>query len=46
MSDSSFFGSVPSPVISPLTTQADKFLRHPARSSDGEQQDREVSQRF
>jgi Rod binding domain-containing protein len=30
MSDSSFFGSVPSPVISPLTTQADKVLRHPA----------------
>ena len=32
MSDSSFFGSVPSPVISPLTTQADKFLRHPAEA--------------
>src|SRR5271168_5257415 len=30
MSDSSFFASVPSSVISPLTTQADKVLRHPA----------------
>jgi Rod binding domain-containing protein len=30
MSDSSFFAGVPSPVISPLTTQADKVLRHPA----------------
>jgi len=30
MTDSSFFASVPSPVISPLTTQADKVLRHPA----------------
>jgi Rod binding domain-containing protein len=29
MSDSSYFGSVPSSVISPLTTQADKVLRHP-----------------
>jgi Rod binding domain-containing protein len=33
MSDSSFFASVPSPVISPLTTQADKVLRHPAEAA-------------
>ena len=29
MSDISTFGSIPSPAISPLTTQADKVLRHP-----------------
>lgn len=29
MSDSSFFASVPTPDISPLTTQADKVLGHP-----------------
>jgi Rod binding domain-containing protein len=33
MSDSSFFVSVPSPVISPLTTQADKVLHHPAEAA-------------
>jgi Rod binding domain-containing protein len=30
MSDASTFGSVSSAVIGPLTTQADKVLRHPA----------------
>ena len=29
MSDISTFGSMPSPAISPLTTQVDKVLRHP-----------------
>jgi len=29
VSDISTFGSMPSPAISPLTTQADKVLRHP-----------------
>ena len=29
MSDIANFGSLPSPTISPLTTEADKVLRHP-----------------
>jgi Rod binding domain-containing protein len=29
----STFGSVPSPVISPLTTEADKLLRHPGSAA-------------
>jgi Rod binding domain-containing protein len=29
VSDISTFGSMPSPAISPLTTEADKVLRHP-----------------
>ena len=33
MSDASAFGSVSSAVIGPLTTQADKVLRHPASAA-------------
>lgn len=33
MSDASTFGSVSSAVIGPLTTQADKILRHPASAA-------------
>ena len=33
MSDISTFGSVPSPIISPLTTPADKLLRHPGSAA-------------
>jgi len=33
VSDISTFGSMPSPAISPLTTQADKVLRHPGLAS-------------
>ena len=33
MSDISNFGSMPSPTISPLTTEADKLLRHPASAA-------------
>jgi Rod binding domain-containing protein len=33
VSSSSLFGSVPSSVISPLTTQADKILHHPAEAA-------------
>lgn len=33
MSDIANFGSLPSPTISPLTTQADKVLRHPGSAA-------------
>jgi len=33
VSDISTFGSIPSPTISPLTTEADKVLRHPASAA-------------
>ena len=33
MSDISNFGSMPSPTISPLTTEADKVLRHPGSAA-------------
>ena len=33
MSDISTFGSIPSPAISPLTTEADKVLRHPGSAA-------------
>lgn len=33
MSDISTFGSIPIPTISPLTTQADKVLRHSASAA-------------
>jgi len=33
VSDISTFGGMPSPPISPLTTQADKVLRHPGLAS-------------
>ena len=34
MSDISTFGGIPSPTISPLTTEADKVLRHPASAAE------------
>jgi Rod binding domain-containing protein len=33
VSDISNFGSMPSPTISPLTTEADKVLRHPGSAA-------------
>ena len=33
MPDISTFGSIPSPAISPLTTEADKVLRHPGSAA-------------
>jgi Rod binding domain-containing protein len=33
VSDISTFGSIPSPAISPLTTEADKVLRHPGSAA-------------
>jgi Rod binding domain-containing protein len=33
VSDVSNFGSIPTPAMSPLTTQADKLLRHPGSTA-------------